>query len=31
MLKRQQAEAVLSARRLIVKGAVSMVESALAT
>ena len=30
MLKRQQAEAVLSARRLIVKGAVGMVESALA-
>lgn len=29
MLKRQQAEAVLSARRLIVKGAVGMVESAL--
>ena len=29
-LKRQQAEAVLSARRLIVKGAVGMVESALA-
>ena len=30
MLKRQQAEAVLSARRLIVKGAVGMVENALA-
>lgn len=30
MLKRQQAEAVLSARRLIVRGAVGMVESALA-
>lgn len=30
MLKRQQAEAVLSARRLIVKGAVGMVEAALA-
>jgi len=30
MLKRQQADAVLSARRLIVKGAVGMVESALA-
>ena len=30
MLKRQQAEALLSARRLIVKGAVGMVESALA-
>ncbi len=30
MLKRQQAEAVLAARRLIVKGAVGMVESALA-
>ena len=30
MLRRQQAEAVLSARRLIVKGAVGMVESALA-
>jgi hypothetical protein len=29
MLKRQQAEAVLSARRLIVKGAVGMVENAL--
>lgn len=29
MLKRQQAEAVLAARRLIVKGAVGMVESAL--
>lgn len=29
MLRRQQAEAVLSARRLIVRGAVSMVESAL--
>ena len=29
MLRRQQAEAVLSARRLIVKGAVAMVESAL--
>ena len=29
MLKRQQAEAILSARRLIVRGAVSMVESAL--
>jgi len=29
MLRRQQAEAVLSARRLIVQGAVSMVESAL--
>jgi len=29
MLRRQQAEAVLSARRLIVKGAVGMVESAL--
>lgn len=29
MLKRQQAEAVLSARRLIVQGAVGMVESAL--
>ncbi|NBB51739.1 SPFH domain-containing protein [Rhizobium sp. CRIBSB] len=29
MLKRQQAEAVLSARRLIVRGAVGMVESAL--
>ena len=29
MLKRQQAEAVLSARRLIVKGAVGMVEAAL--
>ncbi|NJC41888.1 regulator of protease activity HflC (stomatin/prohibitin superfamily) [Brevundimonas alba] len=30
MLKRQQAEAVLSARRLIVRGAVGMVENALA-
>lgn len=30
MLRRQQAEAVLSARRLIVQGAVGMVESALA-
>lgn len=30
MLKRQQAEAVLAARRLIVRGAVGMVESALA-
>ena len=30
MLKRQQAEAVLSARRLIVRGSVGMVESALA-
>jgi regulator of protease activity HflC (stomatin/prohibitin superfamily) len=30
MLKRQQAEAVLAARRLIVKGAVGMVEAALA-
>ncbi|MBX9614858.1 MAG: SPFH domain-containing protein [Caulobacteraceae bacterium] len=29
MLRRQQAEAILSARRLIVRGAVSMVESAL--
>lgn len=29
MLRRQQAEAVLSARRMIVRGAVSMVESAL--
>ena len=29
MLRRQQAEAVLSARRTIVMGAVSMVESAL--
>jgi regulator of protease activity HflC (stomatin/prohibitin superfamily) len=29
MLRRQQAEAILSARRLIVKGAVGMVESAL--
>ena len=29
MLKRQQAEAVLAARRLIVKGAVGMVENAL--
>ncbi|MCA3718241.1 MAG: SPFH domain-containing protein [Brevundimonas sp.] len=30
MLRRQQAEAILSARRLIVRGAVGMVESALA-
>ena len=30
MLKRQQAEAILSARRLIVRGAVGMVENALA-
>ena len=30
MLKRQQAEAVLAARRLIVRGAVGMVENALA-
>ena len=30
MLRRQQAEAILSARRLIVRGAVDMVESALA-